>query len=155
MNRFYIAGCIYSYSTECIPTGINKYVSYARPSGSEKYLNVHPVLVSVHFLVSWYQVPASCGKIAEMTNRTSRIHTPVDPILKYIIWLSRKTVIIHSWHDRFEFYYARIWFGRNYFRVKLISQSKTPQSKKLGFFYRRARFRRGQMRAHERDQRTW
>ena len=44
INRFYISECIYSYSTNSIPpTWIHLYcVSYARPSGSEKYLNVHP-----------------------------------------------------------------------------------------------------------------
>jgi len=87
-----------------------------------------------------YLVPVSCGKIAEMTIWTSRTNTPVDPTLKHIIWLARKTVIFHSWHDRFEYYYARIWFGRNYFRVKLIPPiqnppiEKTPIQKKLGGF---------------------
>ncbi len=82
---------------------------------------------------------------------TSRIYTPVDPTLKYMIWLARKTVIFHSWYDRFEYYYARIWFGRNYFRVKLIPPIenpnwKDPNPKKIEGFYRGARFRRGQMR---------
>ena len=55
-----------------------------------------------------YLVPASYGNIAEMTIWTSRIYTPVDPMLKHIIWLARKTVMFHLWHDRFEYYYARI-----------------------------------------------
>ena len=38
------------------------------------------------------------------------------------------------------FWTFRIWFGRNYFRVKLIP----PIQKKIGWFYWRARFHQGQ-----------
>ena len=102
-----------------------------------------------HQTVPWYQlyrcpvpvpvpIPASCGKIAEMTIWTSRISTPKDQILKYIIWLARKTVIFDSWHDRFEYYFtgmlefdlAGTILGSTSFPQSKTPQLKNPQSKK-------------------------
>ena len=80
-------------------------------------------------LGSWYseylpepELPAnlaSCGKIAKMTIWTSQIYNA-----KIYNWGSSDDGIFHLWYDHFEYYYARIRFGRNYFRVKLIPQSK-------------------------------
>ena len=70
------------------------------------------------------QNPASCGKIAKNDDLDISDMHACRSNTKHVIWLARKTVIFHSWHDRFEYYYARIWFGRNYFRVKLIPPIK-------------------------------
>ena len=83
------------------------------------------------------QNPASWGKIAKNDDLDiSDIHA-CRSNTKHVIWLARKTVTFHSWHDCFElleFDLAETFLGSNSF----------PQSKKIGWFYWRARFHQGQ-----------
>ena len=102
-----------------------------------------------------------CGNIAEMTIWTTPLCMPVHPILKHIIGLARIAVILDSWYDCFEYYFAIL--GSNSFPQPQLPQPQPsppfPIQKNWGvlpesYLVPVHRFRRGRQMRAKSDQTT-